>query len=72
MHFYSRIKDTEAMNEISERIISSVRFDDELRYRPRLSDLWPPAPSVILVVAGVLLACGVLLVHLIQRRRERP
>ena len=72
MHFYSRINDTEAMYEISDRIIGSVRFDDELRYRPRLADAWPPSPSVILVLAGVLLAFGVLVVHLIRRGRRQP
>lgn len=70
MHFYSRLKDTEAMAEISERVVSSVRFDDELRYRPRLSDAWPPAPSVILVLIGLSLAVVVLVVHLIQRRKK--
>jgi hypothetical protein len=72
MHFYSRINDTETMYEISDRIIDSVRFDGELRYQPRLADAWPPAPSVILVLVGVFLAFGVLVVHLVQRRRKQP
>ena len=70
MHFYSRIRDAETMEEISNRIVGSVRFDDELRYRPHLSDLWPPAPSVILLLLGTALAAAVLVIHLIQRRRR--
>jgi hypothetical protein len=71
MHFYSRIKDTETMDKISDRIVKSVRFSDELRYRPRLADRWPPAPSVILVLLGLSLAVVVLVVHLIQRRKNQ-
>ena len=71
MHFYSRIKAIEAMDKISDRIVDSVRFDDELRYRPRLRDLWPPPPATILVGVGSLIAIVAMAVHLIQRRRKR-
>mgnify|MGYP001819648966 FL=1 len=72
MHFYSRIRATDAMNTISTRIVNSVRFDDELRYRPRLFDLWPPPSATILVVAGTLLAFLTLAVQFLKRRRTRP
>jgi len=71
MHFYSRIKATDTMDEISTRIVDSVRFDDELRYRPRLLDRWPPRPATILVVVGLLIAIISLAVHLSQRRRRQ-
>ena len=29
---------------IFERVVDSVRFDDELQYRPRFGDRWPPRP----------------------------
>lgn len=72
MHFYSRIKATDAMNEISTRIVESVRFDDELRYRPRLLDRLPPRLATILVVAGSMIAIIALAVHLLQRRSGQP
>ena len=71
MHFYSRIKAIEDMDEISTRIVDSVRFDDELRYRPRLLDRWPPRPPTILVVVGSLIAIIALAVHFLQRRRRQ-
>jgi hypothetical protein len=70
MHFYSRVRATEEMEEISARIVDSVRFDDELRYRPRLLDRWPPGPATILVVVGVLIAIAALAAHFLQRRRS--
>jgi hypothetical protein len=70
MHFYSRVKATEAMDEISARIVDSVRFDDELRYRPRLLDHWPPRPAAILVLLGLLIAIAALAAHFAQRRRR--
>jgi hypothetical protein len=71
MHFYSRIRSIETMDEISTRIVESVRFDDDLRYRRRLLDLWPPRPAIVLVVMGSLIAIFVLAVHFIQRRRRQ-
>ncbi|MCW8985588.1 MAG: hypothetical protein OQK55_09610 [Thermoanaerobaculales bacterium] len=70
MHFYSRVKEIDAMDEISTRIVDSVRFDDELRYRPRLLDRWPPRPATILVVVGLLIAIAALAAHFAQRRRK--
>jgi len=71
MHFYSRIKASEAMDEISSRIIDSVRFDEELKYRPRFLDRWPPQPAAILVVLGSVIALAALAIHFIQRRRKQ-
>jgi hypothetical protein len=71
MHFYSRIRAIDAMDEISKRIVDSVKFDDELRYRRRLLDLWPPPPATILVMVGSLIAIFALAVHFLQRRRSQ-
>jgi len=71
MHFYSRVKATETMNEISTRIVDSVRFDDELRYQSRLLDHWPLQPATILVLVGSLIAITALAVHSLQRRRKK-
>jgi len=71
MHFYSRMRAIEAMEEISTRIVESVRLDDELRYRPRLLDRWPPQPATILVVVGSLIAISALAIHFLQRRRRQ-
>ena len=71
MHFYSRVRATEAMDEISTRIVESVRFDDELRYQPRLLDRWPPQPATILVLVGSLIAIAALAIHFLQRRRNQ-
>jgi len=71
MHFYSRISTLDAMDEISTRIVDSVKFDDELRYRPRLLDLWPPRPATILAAVGSLIAIFALAVQFIQRRRRQ-
>ena len=72
VHFYSRLEETETMAEVSDRIVASIRFDDELAYHPRLSDHLPPATPMILLFSGVLIAIIVLSVHLVQRRRRRP
>ncbi len=71
MHFYSRISAIDTMDEISTRIVDSVRFDDELKYRPRLLDHWPPQPATILVAVGSLIAIVALAVHFLQRWRHQ-
>ena len=71
MHFYSRVRATDAMDTISARIVASVRFDDELRYRPRIADLLPRQPATILVVVGALIAISALAVHFLQLRRRQ-
>ncbi len=70
MHFYSRIEASDAMDEISSRIIDSVRFDDELKYRPRFLDRWPPHPAAILVTLGSVIALAALAFNFLQRRRK--
>jgi hypothetical protein len=70
LHFYSRVKAAETMDEVSTRVVDSVRFDDELRYRPRLLDRWPPRPAEVLVVVGLLIAAAALAANFVQRRRR--
>jgi hypothetical protein len=69
IHFYVPVRRAPAMAPIYSRIIDSVRLDDELRYRPRLADRWPPRPATLLLAAAALLAALAVAVHLFQRRR---
>jgi hypothetical protein len=69
IHFYARAAQSETMDPVYVRIIDSVRFDDELKYQPRLTDYWPPPPPMILLTAAALIAVGAIALHLLQRRR---
>jgi hypothetical protein len=72
LHFYVRASQLDDMAPIYTRIIDSVRFDDELRYQPRLSDRLPSPSPLILLVSAFVIAVGGIAVHLIQRRRRQP
>jgi hypothetical protein len=72
IHFYARTSDIDVMDPIYSRVIDSVRFDDELRYRPRLSDHLPPRTPLILMLSALVIAVGGIAVHFIQRRRNQP
>jgi hypothetical protein len=54
---------------IFDRVIDSVRFDQELRYKPRCVDRWPPKPSTIAYGAAALIAIALLLNQIHRRRR---
>jgi hypothetical protein len=70
IHCYALISQHVAMMPVFDRIISSVRIDDSIRYRPRLSDRLPPRPALISYSIAFALAVLTLVVHLIQRRRR--
>jgi len=70
VHCYAGAAQAEAMAPIFDRVIDSVRFDDELRYKPTLGDRWPPRPSTIAYVAAALIAI-ILVLSLIRSRRNR-
>jgi hypothetical protein len=72
IHFYVRASQIDDMAPIYTRIIDSVRFDDKLRYQPRLSDRLPSRTPLILLVSAFVIAIGGIAVHLIQRRRKQP
>lgn len=71
VHFYTRASRAEAMDPVFTHIVDSVHFDDELEYRPRLSDGWPPRPSTILFAGAVLIAAAAGAIHIVQRRRRQ-
>jgi len=70
LHCYAHSSQATIVAPIFDRIIDSVRFDDELRYRPRCIDRWPPKPSTVAYGAAALIAMALLL-HQIRRRRRR-
>jgi hypothetical protein len=72
IHFYARASQIDAMAPVYSRIIDSVRFDDELRYRPRLSDQLPSRTPLILLASALVIAIVGIAIHLIQRRHKQP
>lgn len=70
VHCYALISQHVAMMPVFDRIIESVRIDDSIRYRPRLSDRLPPRPALISYAIAFALAVLTLVVHLYQRRRR--
>jgi hypothetical protein len=68
IHCYARLSERDLTAPLFERVISSVRFDDELRYRPRSTDRLPPL-FMPLLLAAVLIATVLALV--LARRRRR-
>jgi hypothetical protein len=72
VHFYARASRAGAMAPIYARIIDSISFDDELRYRPRMTDRLPSRLPLILLASAALIAAIAASVHLLQRRRRKP
>jgi hypothetical protein len=70
IHFYAHASEISAMAPIFEHIARSVRFDEELAYRPKLTDRWPPRPTTLFLLAA-LIAAAVLSAHLLRRGRGR-
>ena len=58
IHFYVRASQIDDMSPIHARVIDSVRFDDELGYRPRLSDRLPSRTPLILLASALVVAIG--------------
>jgi len=70
LHCYSHATQKTVMAPIFDRVIDSVRFDDDLRYQPQCVDRWPPRPSTVAYGAATLIAITLVL-HQIRRRRRR-
>jgi hypothetical protein len=70
VHCYAHLKSIDQMAPLFADIIDSVRFDESLAYRPRLSDRWPPTPADLAFAAAALLA-AILLMVVIRRRGRR-
>jgi hypothetical protein len=71
IHFYAHASESAAMDPIFEHVTRSVRFDDELAYRPRLADRWPPRPIAFFLLAAVI-AVVVMTVHVLRRGHAQP
>lgn len=69
IHCYARLSDRDLTAPLFERVIASVRFDDELRYRPRLTDRLPPL-FMPLLLAAVLIAAVLAIV--LAKHGRRP
>ena len=70
IHCYAPASQTDVYAPLFADIIASVRLDEDIAYRPRLADRWPPTPATIAFAAAAL-GTAVLLV-LALRRRTSP
>jgi hypothetical protein len=70
LHCYAHASQAIVVAPIFDRVIDSVRFDDELRYKPRCVDRWPPRPSTVAYGAAALIAMALLLQQIRRRRRR--
>jgi hypothetical protein len=70
VHCYALISQHLAMKPVFNSILESVRIDESIRYRPRLSDRLPPTPALISYAIALFFAVLVLVILLIQRRRR--
>jgi hypothetical protein len=71
LHCYTHTPQTTVVAPIFERVVDSVCIDDELRYRPRLGDLWPPRPSTVAFAAAAVSLVILIILDLHRRRRGR-
>jgi len=72
IHFYVRTSQVDTMAPVYAHIFESVHFDDDLRYRPRLSDRLPARSPLILLAAAILIGLAAISFHLSQRRLRQP
>ena len=70
IHFYAHASQTEVLKPLFDHVVHSVRFDDELRYRPRWADRWPPRPPILFFMAALIVAIAASI--LLYRRRHLP
>jgi len=68
LHCYTYATQATVVAPIFGRVVDSVSFDDELRYRPRLGDRWPPRPSTLAFSAA---AVSILILVILEFRRRR-
>ncbi len=70
IHCYAPASQTDMYAPLFADIIASVRLGEDIAYRPRLADRWPPALAVIAYTTAGLSA--VILLVLVIRRRTHP
>jgi hypothetical protein len=71
LHCYTYATQTTVVAPIFDRVVDSVRIDDELRYRPRLGDRWPPRASTVAFAAAAVSIVFLLILDLRRRRRRQ-
>ncbi|MCG6950592.1 MAG: hypothetical protein LJE93_16890 [Acidobacteria bacterium] len=70
VHFYADASQTARTDPLFRRISESIRFDEELAYRPHLTDLWPPSPSTVFFLLAALVAAVALAYHFTRPRHQ--
>jgi len=70
IHCYAPASQTDVYAPLFADIIASVRLGEDIAYRPRLADRWPPTPATI-ALSGAALGAVIVLV-LALRRRTHP
>jgi hypothetical protein len=69
LHFYDLEESGQLSAALFERMVSSVGFDDQLAYRPRLADRWSSRITAALLFAAAAILVGAAVA---ARRRARP
>ena len=70
VHCYTAASAASLDRPLFDNVISSVRLDPELAYRPRLADLWPPSSATVAFAAATLVAIVALVIALRRRARR--
>jgi hypothetical protein len=71
VHCYALRQHYQKMAPVFAHVLSSVRIDESIRYRPRPADLLPRPAALAAYAIAATLAVAILLVHLVQRRRRQ-
>jgi len=71
LHCYTYATQATVVAPIFDRVVDSVRIDDELRYRSRFGDRWPPRPSSVAFAAAAVSIVILLILDLRRRRRRQ-
>jgi hypothetical protein len=70
LHCYALEAQMDQTAPLFSHVVDSIEFADELRYRPRLADRWPPHPSTVAFTAAGITA-AILVIMVIATRRQR-
>lgn len=71
IHCYASIPQFTEIAPVFADIVTSVKLDESLQYRPHLSDRWPPRPSEIAFATAAATVMVFLLVFFLQRGRRQ-
>ena len=70
VHCYAHVSQNIDAAPIFDRVIRSVRIDESIRYKPRISDRFPPTPALIAYSMAAVLAVSILVILAVLRRRR--